>query len=178
MEELFKYRQVHEVFLKMAIGQYSNATVFCGWCSDKQDATMLPMTTIGNLRRKTLSPISCPRTSTPRGIAITSVADQLESRQSSLQVMGSSLDERNESNTIQVPPILRPVTELSRMALDRQALKKDNLVRPLTELARLGMDRWLNSTVMTKRSRAERIGIGTRVEQDFNLPESMVASTG
>ena len=82
-------------------------------------------------------------------------------------------------SSVPVLPILKPVTELSRMALDRQALKKDNLVRPLTELARLGMDRWLNSTVMTKRSRTERIGAGTTTswEQEFNLPEGMVSST-
>ena len=119
---------------------------------EKPDATIL-VPTISNLRRKTRSPVSTPRTSTPRGIAITSVADQLESRHSSLQAVGSLVAPSAEEPSI--VQILKPITELSRLALDRHALKKENLVRPLTELSRMGMDRWLNSTIMTKRRREE-----------------------
>jgi hypothetical protein len=114
---------------------------------------------IDNLRRKTRSPVSSPRTSTPRAIAITSVADQLESHYTSLRAVVSEMIPTQQAAS-QVN-ILKPVAELSRLALDRHQLKKDNLVRPVTELARLGMDRWLNSTVMTKRKRVNEIGAGT-----------------
>ena len=51
--------------------------------------------------------------------------------------------------------ILKPVTELSRLALDRHAIKEENLVRPVTELARIGLDRWLASEVLAKREGAD-----------------------
>lgn len=141
-------------------------------CREKSDSISI-VPTIDNLRRKTRSPISCPRTSTPRGIAITSVADQLESHHSSLQVAGSDVTQSGQEPLSHGVHILKPVTELSRLALDRQALKKETLVRPLTELARLGMDRWLNSTVMTKRTMLSNVGSGTvglesQIQFDFN----------
>jgi len=99
-----------------------------------------------NLRRQTRFAISQLRTSSPGGIATTSVADQLEAHQASSQALGSL-----EPNDIKrrAKSVLRPVTELSRLALDRNALKKDNRIRPITELARLGMDRWLDAELST-----------------------------
>lgn len=145
-------------------------------CRDKSDPMMVFAPSIDNLRRRTRAPIACPRTATPRGIAITSVADQLESRHSSL-APGSELIPSVQEEALGNVQILKPVTELSRLALDRHALKKDNLVRPLTELARMGMDRWLNSTVMTRRTRAEREGTSNweeGVQVDFHVPDTIV----
>ena len=110
---------------------------------------------IRNLRRKSRFSISQPRTSTPDGIAITSVANKLDSHQLSIQEFGSQNLNPTFQGSKKKKPILRPVTELSRLALDMYAIKEDNLVRPVTELARLGMDRWLASEVLAKREEAD-----------------------
>ena len=86
----------------------------------------------------------------PSGVAITSVADQLDSHLSSMQAASVSMKasvERKKS-------VLRPLNELARLALDRRLLKEDNVVRPVTELSRMGMDRWLDAAVMTKHGKA------------------------
>ena len=109
---------------------------------------------LDNLRQTTRFSVSNPRTSMSEGMAIASIADKLESRRTSGSSAPVTMDPvpapkefRRDRNTI-----MRPVTELSRLALDRHSLKEDNPIRPVTELARLGLDRWLDSKVITNRS--------------------------
>jgi hypothetical protein len=110
---------------------------------------------LDNLRRPTRFFVSDPRTTMPEGIAITSIADKLESHQHQTLTLCQPvvIDPSPAPEEIRKDkgPMLRPVTELSRLALDRHALKADIPVRPVTELARLGMDRWLDSKILMKR---------------------------
>jgi hypothetical protein len=110
---------------------------------------------LDNLRRPTRFAVSNPRTSMPEGIVITSIADKLESHQhhnfaSSQHVVSDPSPSPKEIRKDK-GPMLRPVTELSRLALDRHGLKAETPIRPVTELARLGMDRWLDSKILMKR---------------------------
>jgi len=101
---------------------------------------------IDNLRRETRRSVSNPRTSIPEVVAITSVADKFESHYTSTQVLGPGSGSSN-SGTTSKQAFLKPMTELSRLALGRHTLKKDGLVRPITRLARLGMEKWLDSSL-------------------------------
>jgi hypothetical protein len=111
---------------------------------------------LDNLRRPTRFSVSNPRTTIPEGIAITSIADKLESHQhqTSANSQPVAIDPTPVTEEVRKDkgPMLRPVTELSRLALDRHALKEDNPIRPVTELARLGMDRWLDSRTLVNRN--------------------------
>ena len=145
-------------FTAFAILRYStrsHKSLRFSWYSEKSDFGVVGPVDIRNLRRKTRFAVTHPRTSTPEGIAITSVADKLDSHQTSTQVIGSQGNSLKIKDSKKKKTILRPVTELSRLALDRHELKEDNLVRPVTELARLGMDRWLDSAVLMKGEEAK-----------------------
>lgn len=87
----------------------------------------------------------------PGGVKITSVADRLGAHVSSTRpvaVETSSSDDLPESTAKENQVIVRPVTELSRRALDRYTEKHSKLVKPVTELSRLAMDRWLETHVL------------------------------
>lgn len=104
---------------------------------------------IETLRQKTSFPLSDPRTSTPEGIAITSVAGRLESHQSSTQVIRPEIDPQQENNNERRNPSkVKPITELSRLAFDRYTLKEGNrIIRPATELSKMAMDLWLENNL-------------------------------